>query len=141
MNDAASKTFNLSKTASFDEVGIATQSRFFCVWQYNKDKSDKFHIELFVMADRTHEFVIHIDVYEVNNAVNIDIYARAANPLTTIKSVVNGIIAAGVGNDTDSARKLFWIIFMHTQSYWPPWRRISMCLQAAHVGITVNAHH
>ena len=114
MNDAASKTFKLSKTASFDEVSIATQSRFFCVWQYNKDKSDKFHIKLFVMADSTHEFVIHIDVYEVNNAVNIDIYARAANPLTTIKAVVNGIIAAGVGNDPDSARKLFWIIFMHT---------------------------
>ena len=39
--------------------------------------------------------------------VNFDIHAISANLTTKIKSVVNVIIAAGVGNDSDGARKMF----------------------------------
>ena len=59
------------------------------------------------MADSTHYFVRHIDVYQGNNAGSIDINARAANPPTTIKAVVIVIITIGVGNDHDGARKMF----------------------------------
>ena len=59
------------------------------------------------MADSTHYFVRHIDVYQLNNAGNVDIHVRAANIPTTIKVVVNGIITEDVVNDPNGARKLF----------------------------------
>ena len=46
-----------------------------------------------MLADGTHYFVRHIDVYQVNNAGNVDIHVRASNLPTPIKVVVNGIIA------------------------------------------------
>ena len=62
-----SKTFDLGPTSTFYEGNIATWSRFYCARQYNKDNTDKFCIGLFVMADSTHFFVRHIDVYQVND--------------------------------------------------------------------------
>ena len=59
------------------------------------------------MADITHYFVRHIDVYQVNNVVNINIHARYANLPTIIKETVNGTIMSVVGNDPDVSRKLF----------------------------------
>ena len=55
----------------------------------------------------THYFVRHIDVYHRKNEVNINIHARDSNLLTKIKAVVNGIITAGVGNDTAGTRIKF----------------------------------
>ena len=107
LNVAASKTFDLGPTYAFYDGVIATRSRFFCVIQYNKDKQDKYRIDFFVLADSAHFFVRHIDVYQVNNAGKVYIHARSDNTITTIKAFVNGIIAAGVGNDTDGARKMF----------------------------------
>ena len=49
-------------------------------------------IDFFVLADSTHYFVRHIDVYQLNNSGNVDIHVRASNLPTTIKVVVNGII-------------------------------------------------
>ena len=67
MNDAESNNFYIGPTAAFDEGGIATRSRFGCVIKYNKDKLDKICINFFVLADSTHYFVRHIDVYQGNN--------------------------------------------------------------------------
>ena len=75
--------------------------------QYNKYKPEKFRIELFVLSYITHNFVRHVDLYQGNNAGNIDIHAISANQQTSIKAVVNGIIVASVGNDPDGSRKLF----------------------------------
>ena len=58
-----------------------------------------------MLTDSTHYFVRNIDVCHRNNAVYIDIHARADNLLTTIKTVVNRIIPADVGNDPDGTRK------------------------------------
>ena len=107
MNDLSSKTFDLFPTSAFDEGGIETHRHFCYSRQYNKYKPDKFCIDLFLLYNSTHYFVRHIDIYQVNNAVNIDIHARSSNVQTTIKAVVNRIIAAGVGNDPDGTRKLF----------------------------------
>ena len=82
------------------------------------------------MDDSTHYFVRNID------AGSINIHARADNTPTTIKSVVNGIIAAGVGNYPYGTRNLFYIIVMHSPRYWPYWRRTSMCLQEGNSGRT-----
>ena len=59
------------------------------------------------MADSKHYFVRNIDVYQVNNAGNIDINARAANLPTTIEVFVNGITTSGVVNDPNGAREPF----------------------------------
>ena len=75
--------------------------------QYIKENLDKSRFDFFVLSNITHYFVRHIDVYQVNNAGNINIHARYVNIPTTIKSVINGIIEAGVGNDTNGARNLF----------------------------------
>ena len=108
------KTFDLGPIADFYEGGILTHSCFCYVRQYNSENPNRFRIGLFVLADSTHYCVIYIDVYQVNNAVNIDIHAIAANLPTTIKLVVNGIITSGVGNDTDGARKL---VLDHCHAY------------------------
>ena len=138
-NDATSKTFDIGTTAAFDEGNISTRSRVLCVKQYNKYKPEKFRIELFVLSYITHNFVRHVDLYQGNNAGNIDIHAISANQQTSIKAVVNGIIVASVGNDTDGSRKLFWIIFMHAPRYWSYCRRSSLCLHTKHVIITGNS--
>ena len=36
--------------------------------------------------------------------------------------------------------KCFYLICMRALSYWPSWRRISMCLQTAHFGRTGKAY-
>ena len=60
-----------------------------------------------MLANSTHYLVRHIDFYQVNNSVNIDIHAIAANIPTTIKVVVNGIITTGVVNDPNYVKELF----------------------------------
>ena len=64
------------------------------------------------MADSKHYFVRNIDVYQENNMENVDMHARASNIPTTIKAVVNRIIAAGVGNDPDGA--IFFLDYCYT---------------------------
>ena len=108
INSAAARTFDLGPRAAFDEGGIATRSRFCCVRQYNKDKPAKFRIDFFVLADSEYYFVRHIDVYQGKNAGNIDVAEQAKNLPTTMKAVVNAVIASGMANDPDGARELFF---------------------------------
>ena len=54
VNDTTRKTFDLGPTAAFYDISLSTCSRFCCARQYNKDKLDKFHIDLFVLVDSTH---------------------------------------------------------------------------------------
>ena len=98
---SSGKTFDLGPTSDFYEGNIATWSRLYCARQYNKDNTDKFGIDLFVISDSTHFFVRHI-----YNSVNFNIHERAANLPTTIKVVVNLIITAGVVNNSDGAKQM-----------------------------------
>ena len=119
INDTERNNFEPGPISDFDEGGIATRMRFFCTRQYNKDNLQKLRIDFFVLADSTHYFVRNIDVYQVNNAGNINIHARYANLSTAIKSAVNRIITEVLVNDPNVASKLFYIIIMHAPSYWP----------------------
>eukprot|EP00957_Ditylum_brightwellii_P203431 15334588-Ditylum_brightwellii.AAC.2 len=65
---AAKKSFHFGPKLAFDEGGVATQSCFCCVRQYNNDESNKFCIDFFVLADSKDYFVAHIDVYQGENA-------------------------------------------------------------------------
>ena len=62
VNDTTNKTFDLDPTAAFDEGGTETRICFYCGMQYNKDKPEKFCIDLFVLENRTHYFVRNIYV-------------------------------------------------------------------------------
>ena len=61
VNNASRKTFDLITISSFSGGSTATHIFLYCMRQYNKDKKEKNPIELFLLADRTHYFVRHID--------------------------------------------------------------------------------
>ena len=62
----------LGSNVSSDEGGVAMRSRYFPVWQYNKDKPEKFWVDFFIMANAKNYFIYHLDVYQGNNKANID---------------------------------------------------------------------
>ena len=62
INRASAITFVLVPNAAFDEGGIATHSRFFCVYKYNKYNQEKIRIDFFVLFNRNYYFIFHISV-------------------------------------------------------------------------------
>eukprot|EP00957_Ditylum_brightwellii_P105220 8020583-Ditylum_brightwellii.AAC.1 len=99
INMAAKRTFHIGPKLEFDEGGVATQSCFYCIKQYNKDKPNKFCINFFALADSKHYFVAHIDVYQGINAGNIDVDEKAKYLPTTMKTIVNACIVFRKAND------------------------------------------
>ena len=108
INQSATITFGLGPNSDFDEGAIANLSRFYYVQQYNKDNLKKIRIGFFVLADSKYYFVWHLDVYQGNNAGNIDIHHRAKQLPTTMKAVNNSALAANIANDYCGTRKLFF---------------------------------
>ena len=81
----------------------------FCpVRQYNKDKPAKFRVDFFVMADATHYFIYHLDVYQGKNPNNIDIHPDVRNLPTTQKAVANAILKSKISNDKDGSRRVYF---------------------------------
>ena len=107
INRAAARTFYLGPNADFYEGGISTQSRFWCVWKYNKYKPYKFRIDLFVLAGSKYCLFRDLDVYQGKNALNIDIHHCAKQLSTTTKAVINAAIASKISNNHCGLRKLF----------------------------------
>ena len=68
-------TFVSGIDMSFNKGGIPSRSRMNPVWQYNKDKPNKYWVDFFVLANKSKKkyFVQHIDVYQGQNAENINI--------------------------------------------------------------------
>ena len=81
-NDKAKRVFNLGPDASFDERGVTMRSRYCSVRQYNKDKPERFRVDLFIMAEK-HYFIYYLDVYQGKNKVYIDIDPTLQNLPTT----------------------------------------------------------
>ena len=103
-NLMARKTFVLGPTASFDEGGIPMRSRFCPVRQYNKDKPAKYRVDFFILADASHYFIYHLDVYQGKNLANIDIDPLVRHLPTTQKAVANAILKSQINNDKDGCR-------------------------------------
>ena len=105
-NECAKKTFNLGPNASFDEGGIAMRSRYYSVRQYNKDKPNKYRVDLFILADAKYYFIYHLDIYQGKNSNNIDVHKDARKLPTTQKAVANAILKSEIANDPNGSRHL-----------------------------------
>ena len=82
-NDRAGDIFDLGPNAAFDEEGVAMQSRYFPVRQYNKNKPAKFFVEFVILTNSQHYFIYHLDVYQGSNAKNIVIHKSVRHLPTT----------------------------------------------------------
>ena len=91
LNAAAAATMVPEANCSFDEGGIACQSRYCPVRQYNKDKPDKCRADFFVLNDSKHYFIYHMDVYQGKNKHSAYIHKCAADLPTTQKAVMNAL--------------------------------------------------
>lgn len=102
LNQASKKTFFPSGRLSFDEGGVGVRSRLCPCRQYNKDKPEKYRVDMFILAESKHPYnVLHVDVYQGKNARNIDIDERAHAHPTTRKAVVNACYKTNLDNDVD----------------------------------------
>ena len=106
-NMKAKEVFALGANISFDEGGIAMRSRLCPIRMYNKDKPEKFRVDLFILADSQQYFIYHLDVYQGKNKSNIDIDQSISKLPTTQKAVANAIVKSGIANDTDGCRYIF----------------------------------
>ena len=106
-NYMARDVFHLGPDVSFDEGGVAMRSRYCPVRQYNKDKPEKFRVDFFIMADATHYFIYHLDVYQGKNKANIDISPTLHKLPTTQKAVANAIVKSQISNDKDGSRHIY----------------------------------
>ena len=80
------------------------RSRFCPIRQYNKDKPAKYRVDFFILADATHYFIYHLDVYQGKNLANIDIDPLIRHLPTTQKAVANAILKSQINNDKDGCR-------------------------------------
>ena len=105
INQCALQVFEVGPELTFDEGGIACRSRFCPVRQYNKDKPQKFRVDMFIMADASSYHIYNVDVYQGKNASNIDIHPSIETLPTTQKAVLNAVISMGLAEKcTDGAR-------------------------------------
>jgi hypothetical protein len=86
----------VSGDLAFDEGGIACRSRFCPVRQYNKDKPNKFRVDMFLMACSKSYFIMHADVYQRKNSCNVGIHPSIRSLPTTQNAVLNSAIALGL---------------------------------------------
>jgi hypothetical protein len=105
INVCASNVFNVGKNLTFDEGGIACRSRFCPVRQYNKDKPQKFRVDMFICADASTYHIYNVDIYQGRNASNIDIDDTIATVPTTQKAVLNAMIQMGLEEDISNGAR------------------------------------
>ena len=67
--------------------------------QYNKDKPQKFRVDFFILCNNTPEqyFIVHCDVYQGRNDVNINVPKELQGLPMTQKAVANAIVQANLG--------------------------------------------
>ena len=109
LNTASKRTFVPGLDLSFDEGGIASWSKFCPVRQYNQSKPDKFQVEFFLLGNCTKQmyFIMHCDIYQGKNEMNVDIPRKIQHLTTTQKAVVNAVIKSGIVMDPEGQRCLF----------------------------------
>lgn len=106
LNEAARRTFFVGKDLTFDEGGVSSRSRMNPIRQYNGQKPDKFRIDFFLMCDSYNYIVHHIDVYQGKNAPNIGIHQEIKDCKTTMKVVLNAVLACNLDHSTEGARHI-----------------------------------
>jgi len=104
INTRSMTNFVPEANLAFDEGGIACRSRYCPVWQYNKDKPDKFRIDFFILAGSSTRIIYDVDVYQGKNASNVNIATEFHNLPTTMKAVLNGVCPARLGHKVGDAQ-------------------------------------
>ena len=67
--------------------------------QFNKDKPDKFHVNLFLLANALKYFIVHAEDYQGHNATNAAIEPRLWKLMTMQKAALNSVIQSKLHND------------------------------------------
>jgi hypothetical protein len=102
LNAASKNTFMPGGNLAFDEGGVACRSRLCPVRQYNKkDKPQKYRVDFFILADSSCYTILHMDVYQGRNAMNVNIDRGCLNLPTTMKAVVNAVFHANLVHKTE----------------------------------------
>ena len=65
--------FCLGPDAAFNEGRVSMRSYYCPVQHYNKDKPDKYRVDVFILADAKYDVIYHLDVYQGKNEANVDI--------------------------------------------------------------------
>ena len=76
------------------------------VRQYSAKKPARFRIDFFILADHKSYIIHHIDVYQGKNAPNIGIHESIKTCPTTIKAVLNSVIACRLDESPYGARHI-----------------------------------
>jgi hypothetical protein len=103
LNAASKKSFQLPHDLSFDEGGVGCGSKYCPVRQYNKNKPQKFRVYFFfICADSQEYFILHLDVYQGQNATNIGISEQLTSLPMTQKAVASNVLhSLGTHNVVD----------------------------------------
>ncbi len=88
---------------------VGCRSQFFPVCQYSKDKPDKYRFVFFILADSHSYAILHMDVYQCQNAENAFIYEIVKRLPTTMNAVMNAVYQLGLKNDVEYGRRLITI--------------------------------
>jgi len=96
LNAASISAFDPGPNLSFDKGGIACCSRVCPVRQCNKDKPDKYRVDFFVLADAKTYAVLHLDVYQGENALQVSVNEEAHGLTMTQRAVANAVLESGL---------------------------------------------
>ena len=112
----AINTFNAtSKTSfvpgldlSFGEDGVVSRSRMIPVWQCDKDKTNKLNIDFIALANhaKTNHFLCHLNIYQCQDAKNINIPPEIQSLPTMQKALVNALLLSCLIKDPTSYQRL-----------------------------------
>ena len=84
--DAKSKIIvDLGPVFCFDEGRISVRWRYCPVRMYNREKTDKFCVDLFTLADSNNNFIYNLHMYLGNHQAYVGIHPRKRGLKTTQK--------------------------------------------------------
>ena len=99
--------FHLGPNFLFDEGSVAIRSGHCPVQQHEKDKPEKYRVDLLIMEDVTHYFINCLDVHQGKNKANIDFIPKVRSLPTIQKVAANAIIKSQIANDKDGSIRVF----------------------------------
>jgi len=105
LNAASYSAFHPGPNSSFDEGGLACHSRVCPIQQYNKDKPDKHRVDFFILTDAKTHVVLHLDVYQGKNALQVSVNEEACGLPTTQRAVVNAVLESGLHTETRAGHR------------------------------------
>lgn len=101
-NNTSSRTFHVPTDLAFDEGGVGCRSRYCPVRQYNKDKPQKFRVEMLIMSAAKTYQILHLEIYQGKNGNNVGVHPDLVDLPTTQKMVANAAYSLGLNGGVAS---------------------------------------